>query len=479
MKRSSIYDSVSSITLLGAATCNLSCSYCFHGGGCSNNTFKSLDTEICQGLSDGTYIANVVETLDAVGACADNIIDITITGGEPFVHPQLLSKSVSDIIEKFKSLERINFVTNFSCIGGLLNTIKQIALVTNKPIGIHLMCSTDGPDGSLLQKNGHNVSWKIIENNLQKLVELFKKDIPQIVKERNISFQPIRAFKILFHGTVDKDTFIEYFSKEENILKYLEFIEEEHHRISEILSIKPFLFSFTLPMIAGPHQCTAQDGDSIAKIFALWDRLKLRYFFNNNVCVGDVLCPSYKAFASKGYTEMSDLVSGCSCPLHGPTILPDGSMVQCVPLLSTFVQNKYNSRFVHKELEDFQQSWQDVEWVSWAKYKSSLLKLNLIYGLIDELSIAGQIPFKYFGNYGLKRNAVAALFQWAHCTKVDMDETGSIYLAAPGKIRMFLNGVYDYINASVSDSRNEVLTKFPDLIVLDGAIWRQKKWYDE
>ena len=60
-----------------------------------------------------------------------------------------------------------------------------------------------------------------------------------------------------------------------------------------------------------------------------------------------------------------------------------------------------------------------------------------------------------------------------------MDETGSIYLAAPGKIRLFLNGVYDYINASVSDSRNEVLTKFPDLIVREGAIWRQKKWYDE
>lgn len=52
------------------------------------------------------------------------------------------------------------------------------------------------------------------------------------------------------------------------------------------------------------------------------------------------------------------------------------------------------------------------------------------------------------------------------------------YLTYAGRLRLILNGVYDYVNASVSDQRNVFLSKFSNVLAPEAVVLKGKKWYE-
>ena len=167
----------------------------------------------------------------------------------------------------------------------------------------------------------------------------------------------------------------------------------------------------------------------------------------------------------------------CDSFLYNPLILPDGTLLQCLAHIGTYLQRNRLSELVSVS-SNADIDMQEKEWVIGAKYKSDLLGLNLVNGLIDELSLSGQIPFKYFGNSDAKRSAVLFMRVQSRCTSEDIKETGIFYLTYAGRLRLILNGVYDYVNASVSDQRNVFLSKFSNVLAPEAVVLKGKKWYE-
>lgn len=454
-----VFAHINRIVLYGSSDCNLKCGYCFH---CNSAVMKEYDSIIQNAWETHTYIPEVLKTLNICGVDADKITNCCFVGGEPFLHPEGISTGIQDVLGAFPSLDTLHFLTNLSSIDGILNVLKKIFQVATKSYKILLLCSVDGPDGSPLQYQGHLVPWSILEKNIQKLVDFFA----QYSQKQNLDgedFMPIQQLKLCFHSTVGAETYIEYFSEDKNIIEYLNFIQEKSLRLSEILNVKPLEFSFSLPSIARPYKCTSEEGEKISSILRKWDRLKMNFYQNSCPHIADVLYPSYiDAFFLRSYTRMADRASPlCSGPRGELSILPDGTLISCYLLTVPYLQNKQLFSRAAYETFDLENCQDDIEWELMVKYSSGLLGLNLLYGLIDELALSGQIPFKYFGNYSLKRDAALSLCVWDHCSAKHIEETGSIFMPYAGKIRMLLNGALDYINELSSDTRNRVLTKFP------------------
>ena len=477
MVTQSVFKNINSVTFLGSSVCGMGCEYCIVGG-CTSEVFKQFNSDIQRGWEDGTTVHNAVEALKRWGAPLEQIITCNFTGGEPFMSPHGVDRSIDIILSELPSIKCFYFTTNFNSVDGLINTLRRVAETAVKEMSVYLVCSIDGPDGSICQQRGHTVPWNVFKKNLQRLVSFFNEEMPKIMVERNITFHPIRLVKILLHSTISLNTYIEYFSDDKNILAYLNFIHEKSCELSDLLCYKPFSFSFSLPTISRPFFCTAEQGVKVSSILRTWDRLSYQHFFvNGTLKFADVLQPSYATFSTGGFPSVFDTYSMCDSFLYNPLILPDGTLLQCLAHIGTYLQRNRLSELVSVS-SNADIDMQEKEWVIGAKYKSDLLGLNLVNGLIDELSLSGQIPFKYFGNSDAKRSAVLFMRAQSRCTSEDVKETGIFYLTYAGRLRLILNGVYDYVNASVSDQRNVFLSKFSNVLAPEAVVLKGKKWYE-
>lgn len=466
---SSVFNGVIGITLLGSAACNLNCKYCFNSTE-DKQLFAKLNEDIISAWKNNTYVDSVLKTLCKLSIRPENIQRCSFSGGEPFLYTHLVESGIKSILDAFPNLNRFNFTTNLTKPNEIINVISAVATSTDRPITLYFACSVDGPEGSALQQKGHNVSWDIYKENLQKISHFITYGLDGV--PRKDGYRGVRLFPIKFvlSSTVDKDVYLEYFSNDDNLNEYISYIHEKTGEIKGIFNTGFTRVSVTPPNIAYPQRCTAEEGERLRQIFEKWDRLKLPKFLHDNRWNADELLSLANIITNWQYQEIIDMNVPCAEFIINPIFLPSGNIVDCPPHLRVSLQNSYKSKRVGVSLENIIDP--DVLWALRANTLSDLASLSYTYGLIDELSIAGQIPFKYYGNYNLKLDAVKNLRRGMHCTASNIEETGFSNLIYAGKLRMYLNGVHDYIDEIYSDRRNQILTKFSDKLLDLQDFWK-------
>lgn len=89
--------------------------------------------------------------------------------------PHGVDRSIDIILSELPSIKCFYFTTNFNSVDGLINTLRRVAETAVKEMSVYLVCSIDGPDGSICQQRGHTVPWNVFKKNLQRLVSFLMK----------------------------------------------------------------------------------------------------------------------------------------------------------------------------------------------------------------------------------------------------------------------------------------------------------------
>ena len=157
------------LILVESYLCNLNCNYCEINNSIEDNYNNLENIKIRQALLDKTYINNIKNFFNKNQLNPNEIIKISLWGGEPTINLDIFFDFFQDLIIYFPNIKNFQITSNFVNIQNLIIFLSKIEEnnIYNHKITIQLSY-----DGEHQTKINRKISPQIIYDNLQ----LFNKE---------------------------------------------------------------------------------------------------------------------------------------------------------------------------------------------------------------------------------------------------------------------------------------------------------------
>lgn len=443
-----VCENISGINLLGSASCNLNCKYCYLHG-VKSSYYHILNEKINEAWEDGSYIENVLESLQSLNVNVDNITSVGIAGAEPFLKGSAIARNFGNIFSYFRKLKIIDVSTNVTNYEEIINFLAIIFENVSSSVRINFFCSIDGPEESILHTYGHTVNIRCQKENLQKILEFVNKSDMEGIELR-----------FIICPTADLHTLLTYFSEEQNIEYYQNYFYDLVASCASMCKDMKNTYCYaSYPSIAIPTLCTTSDGRRFRDILEKWDTYKLKTYVSTDRHNADILNEFFNVGSFGAYKPHNYLSTTCATLIKKPIFLPDGTIVDCPHHID---ERNILSKMVHKKVMGTDVDEEELNWSVGASILTNQTFSNLTSGLMSEMALSGQIPFKYFGNHFEKLDTILMLSSGANCNASYRDITGIKDLIYTGKLRFYLNGVVDYVKSVLNSRDNSLLSKYAD-----------------
>lgn len=449
------------VSLLGASACNLGCSFCYLG---KNPYFQKYDKIVAEAWKTGEYIETVKKVLDSLESDPNNIVEIQLWGGEPTLHFDLIAKQAKKLGSTFPNVKTIHLPTNFYKLDtdafvefsyGLDETINP-PKEKESPLCIHLQPSIDGPPGDL-NTYGHSVSWDQYKQNINNLVESFKK-INKPLKNTVLDFAicPCSSQDMILNNLSTYEQIKEFrlFYND-----FFTFLKEQFAQIPEI----QFQVStrYITPRIAIPQETTTEEALKINDLVRLLD------LGDYNLLTNSLEIPGQAYFYRDCHGAYSIYQRNHECYESNEsciTLLPDGTICECP---CTFFHNEpefqqhylnnndywgYKSCLIRTNSFYNPLKGKDTEWEKdhdWYVYGGGYLGTSSTYDCLNynmalELAMSWQIDHNYALNQELLFKHYKADFMTTECYRENINVTHNPLITDLNQFRRWFNGTTAY-----------------------------------
>lgn len=447
------FDTVRALTLFVSGSCNLNCSYCYIH---KNPALKIIDKEIRDAWETGEYLKTVKKVFDKMHASLDKVGTISLWGGESTLHLKSVNSQLEDLYSLCPNINNIGFSSNFMCgLDGTIEFVKKINEVAKVPQRIWLQQSIDGPDG-ILTERGHSGNWKTYKENYKKLAQFFN----------NTTLKNINTISINMKPTVDKDLYLDYFTKEDNLYNYIKYLDETYTELRQLFTNSKINFGISLPKPSTPMSYSTEDAVKLKQIMGNWLPTVRRYAASKSDSVFSGLLRHLFAFIptyERNVPIYPSTPPGCFKNINEFAILPDGTLTDCT---SNYMLGRedyeacaseddiiVSKLYKHMNFNPLTLSDEELEDAIWLNVGGLKLNedtaTNYCAGLIKEMSIASQLSKVYAFNNSELFRAAQFIQQQANCTVQQIISTRMPFLPSAGTARMNLIGIYeDFICAT-------------------------------
>ena len=461
------FSNVETLTLFTAATCNLNCSYCYLH---KNNSYHTMEKELVEAWKTGEYVKNCVKVFNRLGADKKQVKRLELWGGETLLHVDLIKQNIKDIFREFPNISTMSLSTNFMIdIDKTIELFKEINTYTNKKMHMYFQTSIDGNDPELMS-TGHTGNWEIYKKNFEKLAFFFNNNRLANFKSITVAVKP----------TIDKDVFLRYFSDIEKMEEYMDYMHETYTYLKNTFINSMIRVGVEFPSPALPlNTYTVEDGQTYADICRKWDSLKIRKWQSfkeekdNKMILYNIYSVNENLYKERSLNPGSTM--GCFKQITDFTICPDGTLTDCTSdyildrddyyqeCLESGNENDARIAKVYKKINfnPLKMTNEELTEVIWhvcsGIHYAINTQLNMTMGLIDELALSGQIPWKYHSDKMLQYKAATFCNSYSMCIRTNVWDTGTTAIRSFGAIRYFLNGLFDIISEDNSRFNHTVL----------------------
>ena len=437
---------IDSISVISSAICNLNCSFCYLN---KNESYKIFNEEVHKAWQDGSYLDNILKTVINFPASPEKVKIIQLWGGETLLNIDDITKNLSKFYYYFPQIEEWKVSTNWVInIDNFYNFLCELDKIAPKKVIFSLQISIDGPEG-IYTEQGHNGKWEIYNKNFDKFFNLI-----------NNTFFKNLCINLTINATVAENIYYEQFGDYNNMKNYMEYMYNfskylEKNCINKALNYCSYV---VFPGMSLPYYDSVEDGQKLANIFALWDRVKAENFPD----IDKYFC-FYYGMNDFGLNKAYNLPNiECSELKNSVTINPDGSICECngsfIDHLDIY-KKELEEKGLDKELKvsklrdkinynPGKMTKEEIEKHDWyIKYgykNNTSTYLMAMFAVCKELLKCGQISKEYEDDDLLLKHLVA-LSTLISCTRENLKETGVPYLIAASCFRRYLNGAMDYI----------------------------------
>lgn len=452
------------LTLITSSTCNLNCEYCFLH---KNEAYKLYNQNIKESINNGSYFTNISNTFQTMGWDKEKISQISFWGGETLIHIENIQKHLPIIFSLFPNVNNFLLSTNFSInIEKFFNFLVDLNKLANNRIVVNLQLSIDGPNGSSMRKQGHNVKEEIYYKNMETFCNLVN-NIQLKNLEIHVSIRP----------TISKNLYLTELNTYDKIKNYLTpFYEFIDVFASKCIS-KSLMFS-TLdiwPVLATPYYESSKDGRLLQNIERLWFQVVMNEFKDIPLRKNVTLFQGGNSFDKNPSMFQSN--NECSELKHSITINYDGTICECSgsyidhfepyqqELLKTGENELYKVATAHSKMVNYNpltnpEIIEEKKWyVHDGGYRNThFIGLTSIILLAEELALSGQISSIYlYDKEKLLKHSLMLLNN--SCSRNNIAQTFSPYIKPVGELRRYFNGTMENIDQMESITRKILMEK--------------------
>ena len=468
-----VYSNLQSFQLLTSAICNTNCDFCcLHYK--NHNAYVQLNRQVAEAWKTGEYIRTVEKVLSRLNLNNSAIKTLVFGSVEASIQLDLVAEKIDDILSTFPELKRFHFGTNLlynvNNFCHFFEKLNSSCVKMDRRVSIFLLISIDGPDA--LSQKGHKGKLQEYKNNIKYLIDFINEH----------QFDNFNHIYLYIHPTIDKNTFLTYFSDRNSIYEYMDYLNDFGSYVYNLIHTKGLEYSLDFPELATPFDFTTEEAQKLRDIFDYWDRIKFEYLSTHKV-------DGYDSFLNIGSRDVNYLIStaigyapACANTTTLATLLlPDGSMVDCIDniiksqetyedtIKSTDANEYYTTKMYRKWLPNpLTDSDDELKNKMWnfvlGMHSSNKLRLNLMSGLMDELALSGQIPFEYFSNPAKKLSGME--FVVAHgrgCPRNSVHMTKIFQSPYTGLIRKCLVAEHPYRELNNTYHSNPVAEYYKDI----------------
>lgn len=442
---------IKSLSLISSVTCNLNCSFCYLN---KNNSYKEFDKLVRQAWQNGSYIGNVIDTLDALNVDLETIDTLQLWGGEVLLRLEDILPNVKSLCDNFTNVKSWKISTNWMIdVEKAFNLIKLIDEYSHSDfVDIDLQISIDGPPGPITE-SGHHGNWDIYRKNFKKFTTLIN----------NYKLNKVKI-SMFVNATVNKELYLSTFSNYEQIKNYMEYMANFAKEVSDLCISRSIDFTQILiyPGYATPYRDTAADGRKLSDIFRLWDQVYVNEFqakYPNELGfflgIGDF---SHNKNLFENNTECNELKSGLTINYDGSICECSGSYIDYFePYLKELKEKKefdnYNIAISHNKLSSYNPKELTPDEIAHKKWSihnggyrhNTSTYLHMLISLGEELAESGQISSQYLHDKELLMKHCILLLNRISCSRNNIIDTHIPYLVPAAALRRYLNGAMDYV----------------------------------
>lgn len=433
---------IKTLSVITSSICNLNCGFCYLH---KNKAYSEFNKKIAEAWDDQTYLENVEKAVLALGSSLNEVTEVHFWGGETLLQIDLITKNVPLFYQKMPKLKEWHMSTNWVInVDSFFKFIQEIDKTATGPTKIAIQISIDGPPGEI-SDSGHN-GW-----------EFYRKNFSDFIYRMNTT--KMHHVEIFFHlkSTLSKEAYFDQFSTYEKMTEYMKYMvdfmtELDDMCISRSVNVRE---RFTLPSIALPHQFTKEEGEKLAEILSLWEKVAYKEFPNMNIPF------------MFGLTEFNldaiyfDPNRECGELKDRLMIMYDGTITECSgtyidhfqpyrdELLAEGDINMYhqairNSRNAFNPIYASPQEIEKWKWRVQQGYRNNYFTYTMFTnGILKELAESRQISSIY-QNPDIRLNRILSFCNSNSCSKENSNSTKIPYLMSVGHAREYFNGVVEY-----------------------------------
>lgn len=455
---------ITSCTVFTTALCNLNCSYCYICKDKDGN-LENIDKDLASDWESNAYIKQLLDLDENI---KNQLTDIELWGGEPFLHMERFTDHFQEFVDTFPKFNTIRWSTNFTIpnqakiIESLLDLIDRVS--PQEEFFIDCQISIDGPKEMNDKCRGNGVTDKILENF---------KDLCYIkYNSKKIKFQAHTK------PTLSKDSF-EYFMTEDQTYEWFNFFDKNMCKVHS-LSNAPWTFNISLFNNAMPSDWTPEDGLVYAKILQNIENVEQR--------VKDT-CPGFRGFISlipnvcDGLRRLDctndklgfkNYISYCPCPCangtcgamhYSITLIPNNKFAVChrgiFDSYIDYCENFHSQEDFHNLSKGFYTAKNTEDWIfdkeqiktmynmtgQVCKNKHSIWYTDLLL-IIREYAYSGIIDSKY-QNVDNVVETLCCLLNNATCIQDNYIANGSWTTPHFLEVPLLYNGAMDIIMRNI------------------------------
>lgn len=457
------------LTLFTTALCNLNCSYCYickdKAGG-----LQYIDEDI---KNDFLQNKQIQQVLDFDPTIKDSLTEITLWGGEPFLHMERFLNKIEDYFQAFPHINMIGTSTNFT----VPNTFESLQLLLDKvnilykgekKFKVSVQISIDGYPEMNDFGRGQGVTEKFL-NNFKKMFDL------------KYNFEKIEL-EFYTKPTLSKNTF-HFLDTEEKCIKWFKFFDEELFQPHQKSKCK-WSYGNALFNCAAPTEWTKDDGINYAKISRniqhIQEEVKNKY---SSWKVFDSLVPeaNHAINMLKGCRyNISEYVKTCrsgrcggGCGSFIYTIVPitNGKFTMChrglFDAYADYFENMSSKDYMNGLSSLYFKAQNVVDWIytpeEFRTMNNSMKKLdmgnhNIFYtdlvNDIREYAFAGIIDEKYT-ELSILEETLGYFLNNSICLQDGYIFTGTWTGRAPNEIPLLYNGTMDVVQEELIRAKKE------------------------
>lgn len=469
------------LSLLAAVACNLNCEYCLVSKNSKDYNIVDFKNSTNKALEDGTYLDNILKSLDRLKQEPNNINTIEIWGQEPTLMLSHLTPHFEDWYEAFPNLNILGFSTNGideNLPETIYNLVEKIEKTVDQNFTLNVQISYDGIGESKV-RGGKNDT---VKNNLIKLHKMLN----------NLKLEHCKVS--FFIHAVFSNSIIKYCNSFEKIREFFtDFDNFFKDVVKANINKNVQQGGLTLQYQNGDYS-SIEDGLRLAETAERMERFlrvhqKEFYFYNKfpsdidfgaNILgvvahrfpkrIRNADCKNLDEYANKFINESQQtfhekITEYCGSIGHDLKILYDGTMATCQNFM--FDAYNYNNdgkpvygkdiasqarRFATQQgvhiLNLLTASDEEINkalnWFRQTFTKNNIkFMLNNICNIMFMMAQCGQISHTYIDDLSkIKRHAL--LLAPIDCCYYNLfTETGSVYVHSISQIRYLCNGLMD------------------------------------